>query len=58
MPSHNADYAGTCPDCEGPCEMAELPVFMRPYRCRHVTDADRRIRDRVAHIGSSGATDG
>lgn len=34
-----------CPDCSGECEIADVPTWLRPYNCRHVTDADRRARD-------------
>lgn len=33
-----------CPDCPGECETADLPVWLRPYNCRHVSDTQRRIR--------------
>jgi hypothetical protein len=32
-------------DCDGPCEMADLPIWLRPYYCRLVTNVERRARD-------------
>jgi hypothetical protein len=31
----------------GARSMTEFPVWMRPYRCRHLSAADRRARDIV-----------
>jgi hypothetical protein len=36
------------------CDTADVPVYMRPYYCRYVTDEDRRIRDFVAQNDRSG----
>lgn len=36
-----------CPECPGPCEYDEFPVWMRPYVCRHVTDDERATREAV-----------
>lgn len=35
--------------------MLELPVVMRPYRCRHVTDDMRRIRDKAWQQAQEGS---
>ena len=32
------------PECADGCSLTEFPVWMRPYRCRHVDDAGRRAR--------------
>ena len=40
-------------DCDDGCELAEMPVYMRPYRCRHVTATIRRARDIVFNEASS-----
>lgn len=34
-------------DCDDGCSFSEFPVWMRPYRCRHLSAAERRIRDIV-----------
>lgn len=31
-------------ECKDACGMTDLPVWLRPYWCRHLTDEDRRIR--------------
>jgi hypothetical protein len=32
------------PECASGCSLTEFPVWMRPYRCRHLSAAERRVR--------------
>lgn len=41
-------------DSDDGCGMTDLPVSLRPYWCREVTDAMRRTRDSAVEIVGEG----